>query len=115
MREKEYAAILIKNIAWEEEDSIENFILPKEVVIIDNIQENEIADYLSEKYEFCVKNYEIEYLSPEELYKKGAIDFVKWFSEEIGDISTARNELFVADGNKWIKAIDLYLKTVQEE
>jgi len=111
-REKKYAAILIKNIVWEEEDSIENLALPEEVVITDNIQEDKIADYLSERYEFLVKNYEIEYLSPEELYKKGAMDFVKWFSEEIGDISTARNELFVADGNKWMKAIDLYLKTV---
>lgn len=115
---KSYAAILVKNINWDVDDSLEAEILPNEVVITDDIEnindveEDKILDYLSNKYEFCINSFDIVYLSPEELYKRGAIDFVKWFSEEIGDISTDRKELFVANGNKWEKAINVYLKEI---
>lgn len=109
---KNYAAILVKNINWDVDGGLEADILPDEVIITDDIEEDKISDYLSDRYEFCINSFDIEYLFSEELYKRGAIDFVKWFSEEIGDISADRKELFVANGNKWEKAINVYLKEI---
>lgn len=68
---KNYAAILVKNINWDVDDSLEAEILlnlPNEVIIpydienIESIKKDKISDYLSDKYEFCINSFDIEYL-----------------------------------------------------
>lgn len=58
---KNYAAILVKNINWDVDGSLEAEILPDEVIITDDIKEDKISDYLSNRYEFCINSFDIEY------------------------------------------------------
>lgn len=55
----------VTNIEWDTEDSgetvdAEELGLPKEVEIPAHIEEDDIADYLSDKYEYCVLNFDID-------------------------------------------------------
>lgn len=49
--------MLVKNIIW---DTDGEYIpeLPKEIEIPNGIDQEDIADYLSDKYGFCVFSYE---------------------------------------------------------
>ena len=47
------------NIKWDVDD--DNILdLTTEVTIPKNVEEENIADYLSDEYEFCVESFEIE-------------------------------------------------------
>ena len=49
--------MLIKNIHWDTDG--EEINLPTEVFIEEDINEEEIADYLSDKYGFCIFSFSI--------------------------------------------------------
>ncbi|WP_180272663.1 hypothetical protein [Konateibacter massiliensis] len=50
----------IKNIDWDA-DSEDVLSLPTEVNVPECIPEEDIADYLSDTYEFCVKSFEMKH------------------------------------------------------
>lgn len=51
-------------VIWDLEDGFENDVdvmfVSNVVSVPDNIQEEDIADYLSDKYNFCVKSFYYE-------------------------------------------------------
>lgn len=57
-----FSTIKATNIVWDidPEDEDEEFKLPDEVNIPENIDDEEIADYLSNKFGFCVTAYNLE-------------------------------------------------------
>ena len=46
------------NIQWDTDDQVVD--LPTEVEIPESYSEEEVADYLSDKYGYCVFNFEID-------------------------------------------------------
>ena len=48
------------NIEWDIDEDIVDGSLPREVELPKDIQEDEIADYLSDEYGFCVFEFDIE-------------------------------------------------------
>ena len=56
----------VVNIEWDLEDDdylgldAEDLNLPNEVEILDYLEEDEIADFLSDEYGFCVLSFDIE-------------------------------------------------------
>ena len=52
-------AYIITNIKWDTDgEPVEN--LPRETTVPENIDEEDIADYLSDKYGFCLFGYSVE-------------------------------------------------------
>ena len=56
------------NIEWDTDG--EDVVLPSEVEIPDNIEEDAIADYLSDEYGFCVFGFGIEKEQKKETKKR---------------------------------------------
>lgn len=49
------------NIEWDIDEDIVDASLPREVELPRDMHEDEIADYLSEEYEFCVFGFDVSY------------------------------------------------------
>ena len=49
------------NIEWDIDEDIVDGSLPREVELPRDTQEDEIADYLSDEYEFCVFRFGVSY------------------------------------------------------
>lgn len=72
--------INIRNIIWDtDEISIDDYDLPEEVAIDEDIDEEDIANYLFDIYGWCVSSFSIEYDSRESLELRKAItNFCHW-------------------------------------
>lgn len=59
-KENKMKAKRVFDIMWDTDG--EDINLPKEIILSKDIDDNDIADYLSDEYEFCIFSFKLEYI-----------------------------------------------------